>query len=39
MDLMSDEPNTWGVLAAIYPQLDAITARWEVTESSHALGT
>ena len=28
--------TTWKVSAAIYPQLDTITARWEETVSSHA---
>ena len=47
MDLRSDEPNTWGVLAAIYPQLEAITARHVLrtlqtlagTETAPPLGT
>ena len=30
---------TWRVLVAIYPQLDAFTARWEETVSSHASRT
>ena len=31
--------TNWRVLIAIYPQLDAITARWEETVSSHASRT
>ena len=39
MDLMSDEPNTWGVLAAIYPQLDAITASYVLRTLRTLAGT
>ena len=31
--------TTWRVLAAIYPQLDSITSRWEETPWSHASRT
>ena len=36
---MSDEPNTWGVLAAIYPQLDAITASYVLRTLRTLAGT
>ena len=39
MDLMSDEPNPWGVLAAIYPQLDAITASYVLRTLRTLAGT